>query len=58
MPGEVQVRYQEKFLIRKGGEVLEQAAQGDGEFVVPRSFQEMGIHGTEGHGLVGMEMIV
>ena len=35
MSGEVQVGYQEKFLLRKSGNALEQAAQGSGGVTIP-----------------------
>ena len=34
MPGKVQVENQEKFLLRKSGQVLEQAAQGGGRVTI------------------------
>jgi len=35
VPGEVQAVNQEKFLLRKSGEAVKQAAQGDGEVTIP-----------------------
>ena len=40
VPGEVQVGYQEKFLFRKSGEVLAQAAHGGGGVIIPGDVQE------------------
>ena len=48
---EIQVGYQEKFLLRKSGEVLEQAAQGSGGVTILGGVHEKGRCGTEGHGL-------
>jgi len=44
---------QEELLLQKGGQVLEQAAQGGGEVTNPGGFQEMFKCCIEGHGLVG-----
>ena len=44
--GESKVEYQEKFLLKKKGEVLEQAAQGSGGVTVPGCIQEKGLCGT------------
>lgn len=40
-------------LLRKSGEVLEQAPRGGGEVTVPVGLQEPWRCGTYGHGLVG-----
>jgi len=48
--GEVQVGHQGKFLLRKSGEALIQAAQGGGGVTIPGSVQVKGRCGTEGHG--------
>ena len=53
MPGEVQVGYQEKFLLQRSGGALAQAAQGGGGVTIPQGVQEMVRCCTEGHGLVG-----
>jgi len=45
----IQVGYYEKFLLRKSGEALAQAAQGDGGVSDTGGFQEMCRFGTEGH---------
>jgi len=52
----VQVGYQEKFL-RKSGEALEHSAQEGGIVTIPEGVQEMCRCGTEGCGLVGMEVM-
>ena len=39
------------------GQVLEHAAQGSGEVTVPDGVHEKGRCGTEGHGVVGMEVM-
>ena len=49
---EVQIRYQEKFLLHQSGDALAQAAQGSGGVTVPGGVQEPWRSGTEGHGLV------
>ena len=49
-PGQVQVEYLEKFLLRKSGKALVHAAQGDGGVTIPGGVQEMWRCGTEGHG--------
>ena len=54
---EVPIEYQEKFLLRMSGQVLEHAAQGSGEVTVPDGVHEKGRCGTEGHGVVGMEVM-
>jgi len=51
---EVQAGYLEKFLLRKGGNALEQSAQGDSGVTTPGGVQEPQRCGTEGWGLVGM----
>ena len=48
----VQVGHQEKFLLRKSGNVLEQAAQGGGGITFPGDVQETFRCYTEGDGLV------
>ena len=50
---EVQVGYQEKFLLRKSGNALVQDARGSG-VIIPEGFQEKGRFGTDKHGLMGM----
>lgn len=47
--GEVQVGYEEKFLLRKRCEALEQAAQEGGAVTIPEGIQEKGVCGTEEH---------
>ena len=47
-----QAGYQEKFLFRKSGEVLEWAVQGSGGVTVAGGDQEKCRCDTEGHGLV------
>lgn len=55
--GKVQIGYQEKFVLRKNGEVLEYDVQGVGGVTVPGNFLEKGSYGTQGHGLVGMVLM-
>jgi len=50
VPEEVQVGYQEKFLLRRRGEALAQAAQGGGGVTILEGVQEMWRCSTEGHG--------
>ena len=50
MSGEAQVGYEEKFILRKSGEALVQAAKGGGGVTVPGGVQEMWRCGTEGGG--------
>ena len=52
MPGEIQVGHYKRFLLRKTGEAVAQAAQGGGEVTVPGSVQGMFRCCTEGYGLV------
>ena len=52
-PGDVQVGYQETFLLKKSDDALAQAAQGGGGVTIPEDIQETWRCGTEGHGLVG-----
>ena len=47
---EVQVRYQEEFLLRESSEAVAQAAQGGGAVTVPGGVEEPCGCGTEGHG--------
>jgi len=54
VPGEIQVEYQEEFLIRKGGWAVAQAAQGSGGVTVPGGVQEPCGCGTEQHSGVGL----
>ena len=49
----IQVGYYEKFLLRKSGEALAQAAQGSGRLSAPRDVQETCRSGTKEYGLVG-----
>lgn len=53
MPGEVQVGYWEKWLLRRSDEALAQAAQRDGGFTALGGVQETWRCGSWGHGLVG-----
>ena len=53
MPGEVQIGYYEKIILRKNGEALEKAAQGGGGGTIPGDVQETCRCGTERHGLLG-----
>jgi len=48
--GDVQVGYEEKFLLRKSGAAVSQAAQGGGGVTVPGGVPELCGCGTEGHG--------
>ena len=53
MPGEAPVGYLEKFLFRKYGEAVAQAAQGGGGVTFPGGVQETwrcGTEGLSGHG--------
>ena len=50
--GKAQVGYQEKNFLRKGGQVLEWAAQGGGGVTVPGGVRETFRCCTEGGGLV------
>jgi len=50
VPRKDQVGYWEKFLLRKSGEALAQAAQGGGGVTVPGGVQELCECGSEGHG--------
>jgi len=50
VPGEIPVEYWEKFLLRKSGEALKQAARGSGEATVLGGVQETWRCGTEEHG--------
>jgi len=52
-PGDIQFGYEKQFLLRKSGDALEQAAQGDGGVTVPGSVKEACIRVTEGHGQWG-----
>jgi len=52
MPGELQVGYWEKFLLRRSAEVLEQGAQRGGGVTIPASFQQEDRCHTERRGLV------
>ena len=47
---EGQVGHEEEFLLRRRGNVLEQAAQGSGGVMVSGDVQEMGRYSTEGCG--------
>ena len=47
-PGEIQVEYQERFLLLKSGQVLERAAQGGGGVTILKGVQEMFRCGTKG----------
>ena len=49
----IQVGYYEKFLLRKSGEALAQAAQGGGGVTVPGGVQELWRCGTEERGCDG-----
>jgi len=49
VPGELQIEFKEKILLRKSGEALAQAAQGGGRVTVPGSVQELWRCSTEGH---------
>ncbi len=48
--GDVQVGYEEKFLLRKSGAAVAQAAQGGGGVTVPGGVPEPCGCGTEGRG--------
>ena len=52
MPEEAEVGYQERSILQKSGQALEQAAQGVGGVTVPVGVQET-VRCTEEHGLVG-----
>ncbi len=49
---EVQVGHEEKFLLRKSGEAVAQAAQGGDGVAIPGGVQELRGCGTEERGLV------
>lgn len=49
-----QVGHQEQFFHCKGGQALQQAAQGVGGVAVPGSVQKMTGHGTQCYSLVGV----
>ena len=49
-PRDIQVGYQETFLLQKSGEALAQAAQGGRGVIVPAGVQELWRCGTEGRG--------
>ena len=50
MPGDFQVEYLEKILLRKYGEALAQAARGGGGVTVPGGVQELWKCSTDGCG--------
>lgn len=45
--GEVQVRYQEKFILQQSGDAVAKAAQGSGEVIIPGPVPELRSYGTE-----------
>ena len=51
-PGEVQIGYEEKHLHCKGGQALEQAAQGGGGITSPGAVSKLHSCGALGHGSV------